>query len=125
MRVGESPRSNGPLAAIAPRCTNRRFALPGAFTPTCSSTHVPGYNQLTPVLKQHGVDEVLCISVNDAFVMNQWQEQQNASNITFMPDGNGDFSSGMGMLVSKNDLGFGGYVAIDIVMSLKPMTFFV
>jgi len=83
------------------------FALPGAFTPTCSSTHVPRYNQLAPVLKQHGIDEVLCISVNDAFVMNQWQEQQNAPNITFMPDGNGDFSRGMGMLVTKNNLGFG------------------
>ena len=83
------------------------FALPGAFTPTCSSTHVPRYNQLAPVLKEQGVDEVVCISVNDAFVMNQWQAEQNASNITFMPDGNGDFTRGMGMLVSKNDLGFG------------------
>jgi len=83
------------------------FALPGAFTPTCSSTHVPRYNQLTPVLKQHGVDEVICISVNDAFVMNQWQQEQDAYNLTFLPDGNGDFSRGMGMLVEKNDLGFG------------------
>lgn len=83
------------------------FALPGAFTPTCSSTHVPRYNQLTPALKQHGVDEVICISVNDAFVMNEWQAEQNAHNITFLPDGNGDFSRGMGMLVAKNDLGFG------------------
>jgi glutaredoxin-like protein len=83
------------------------FALPGAFTPTCSSTHVPRYNQLTPVLKQHGVDEVICISVNDAFVMNQWQQEQNARNLSFIPDGNGDFSRGMGMLVAKNDIGFG------------------
>lgn len=83
------------------------FALPGAFTPTCSSTHVPRYNQLTPVLKQHGVDEVVCISVNDAFVMNEWRSEQKASNVTFLPDGNGDFSRGMDMLVSKNDLGFG------------------
>lgn len=83
------------------------FALPGAFTPTCSSTHVPRYNQLTPILKQHGVDEVICISVNDTFVMNQWQHEQNAHNLTFIPDGNGDFSRGMGMLVSKNDIGFG------------------
>ena len=83
------------------------FSLPGAFTPTCSSTHVPRYNQLTPVLKQHGVDEVICISVNDAFVMNEWQKEQHADNITFIPDGNGDFSRGMGMLVAKNDLGFG------------------
>ena len=83
------------------------FSLPGAYTPTCSSTHVPRYNQLAPVLKQHGVDEVICISVNDAFVMNEWAQAQKASNITFMPDGNGDFSRGMGMLVSKQDLGFG------------------
>jgi len=83
------------------------FSLPGAFTPTCSSTHVPRYNQLTPMLKQHGVDEVICVSVNDAFVMNEWQKEQNAFNITFLPDGNGDFSRGMGMLVAKNDLGFG------------------
>ena len=83
------------------------FSLPGAFTPTCSSTHVPRYNQLTPTLKKHGVDEVVCISVNDAFVMNEWQKEQQAFNVTFLPDGNGDFSAGMGMLVDKDDLGFG------------------
>lgn len=83
------------------------FSLPGAFTPTCSSTHVPRYNQLTPAFKQHGVDEVVCVSVNDAFVMNEWKSEQNADNVTFMPDGNGDFSEGMGMLVDKADLGFG------------------
>ena len=83
------------------------FSLPGAFTPTCSSTHVPRYNQLTPTFKKQGVDEVICVSVNDAFVMNEWQKEQNAHNITFMPDGNGDFSRGMNMLVPKNDLGFG------------------
>ncbi len=83
------------------------FALPGAFTPTCSSTHVPRYNQLTPTFKQQGVDEVICISVNDAFVMNEWQREQQADNLTFLPDGNGDFSRAMGMLVPKSDLGFG------------------
>lgn len=83
------------------------FSLPGAFTPTCSSTHLPRYNQLTPALKQQGVDEVLCVSVNDAFVMNQWQKEQKADKITFLPDGNGDFSRGMGMLVPKQELGFG------------------
>ena len=82
------------------------FSLPGAFTPTCSSTHVPRYNKLTPTFKKHGVDEVVCISVNDAFVMNEWRAEQKASNVTFMPDGNGDFSRGMGMLVPKNDLVF-------------------
>lgn len=83
------------------------FSLPGAFTPTCSSTHVPRYNQLVPAFRRHGVDEVVCISVNDAFVMNEWRSEQKAFNVIFMPDGNGDFSRGMGMLVPKNDLGFG------------------
>jgi glutaredoxin-like protein len=83
------------------------FSLPGAFTPTCSSTHVPRYNQLAGVFKQQGVDEIVCVSVNDAFVMNEWKSDQEADNIRFIPDGNGDFSRGMGMLVSKNDLGFG------------------
>lgn len=83
------------------------FSLPGAFTPTCSSSHVPRYNQLTPALKQQGVDEVICISVNDAFVMNQWKLEQKADRINFIPDGNGDFTRGMGMLVEKQDLGFG------------------
>ncbi len=83
------------------------FSLPGAFTPTCSSTHVPRYNQLAPTFKDLGVDEIICISVNDAFVMNQWKNEQHADNITFLPDGNGHFSEGMGMLVDKEDLGFG------------------
>jgi len=83
------------------------FALPGAFTPTCSSSHVPGYNELAPVFKEHGVDDIICISVNDAFVMNEWAKEQNAKNITFIPDGNGEFTEQMGMLVDKEDLGFG------------------
>jgi glutaredoxin-like protein len=83
------------------------FSLPGAFTPTCSSSHVPRYNQLAGILKQHGVDEIVCISVNDAFVMNEWKQSQSADNVTFLPDGNGAFTDGMGMLVGKEDLGFG------------------
>jgi glutaredoxin-like protein len=83
------------------------FSLPGAFTPTCSSTHVPRYNQLAPEFKKHGVDDIICISVNDAFVMNEWRREQHADNLTFLPDGNGEFSDGMGMLVDKHDLGFG------------------
>ena len=83
------------------------FALPGAFTPTCSSTHVPRYNQLAPAFKRHGVDEIVCLSVNDAFVMNEWRAEQKADRLTFLPDGNGDFSRDMGMLVTKNNLGFG------------------
>jgi glutathione-dependent peroxiredoxin len=83
------------------------FALPGAYTPTCSSTHLPRYNELAPVLRQNGVDDIICISVNDAFVMNEWKSGQEADDITFIPDGNGDFSKGMGMLVDKRELGFG------------------
>jgi len=83
------------------------FSLPGAFTPTCSSSHVPRYNQLAPVFSAHGVDEVICISVNDAFVMNEWKQSQQAVNINFIPDGNGEFTDGMGALVGKEDLGFG------------------
>ena len=83
------------------------FSLPGAFTPTCSSTHVPRYNQLAPTFRKHGVDEIVCVSVNDAFVMNEWKRDQHADNLTFLPDGNGHFTDGMGMLVDKEDLGFG------------------
>lgn len=83
------------------------FALPGAFTPTCSSTHLPRYNELAPVFSKEGVDKIVCISVNDTFVMNAWSADQHAENIEFIPDGNGKFSEGMGMLVDKDDLGFG------------------
>lgn len=83
------------------------FALPGAFTPTCSSTHLPRYNELAGVLKENGVDDIVCISVNDTFVMNAWLADQEAENITVVPDGNGEFADGMGMLVDKADLGFG------------------
>ncbi|WP_409523454.1 glutathione peroxidase [Nitrincola sp. MINF-07-Sa-05] len=83
------------------------FALPGAFTPTCSSTHLPRYNELAPVLSGCGVDSIICLSVNDAFVMNAWAADQNVENIMMLPDGNGEFSEGMGMLVDKQELGFG------------------
>lgn len=83
------------------------FALPGAYTPTCSSSHLPGFNTLAPVFKARGVDEVVCLSVNDAFVMNEWAATQEAGNLTLIPDGNGQFTEGMGMLVDKSDLGFG------------------
>ena len=83
------------------------FALPGAYTPTCSTTHLPRYNELAPVFSKHGIDEIVCLSVNDAFVMSEWQKDQNAPNVTFIPDGNGEFTHKMGMLVDKSDLGFG------------------
>jgi glutathione-dependent peroxiredoxin len=83
------------------------FALPGAYTPTCSSTHLPRFNELANTFKAHGVDDVVCISVNDCFVMDEWGASQEAENITLIPDGNGEFTQGMGMLVDKSNLGFG------------------
>jgi glutaredoxin-like protein len=83
------------------------FSLPGAFTPTCSSTHLPRYNELAPVFAANGVDSILCVSVNDTFVMNEWAKDQEADNLVLVPDGNGEFTEGMGMLVDKADLGFG------------------
>ena len=83
------------------------FSLPGAFTPTCSSTHLPRYNELATTFANNGVDNIICMSVNDTFVMNAWKQDQEADNITVIPDGNGEFTAGMGMLVGKEDLGFG------------------
>lgn len=83
------------------------FSLPGAFTPTCSSSHVPRFNELASVFRENGIDDIICVSVNDTFVMNEWKQEQAADNITFIPDGNGQFTDGMGMLVDKDDLGFG------------------
>jgi peroxiredoxin len=83
------------------------FSLPGAFTPTCSSTHLPRYEELYEEIKAQGVDEVMCISVNDAFVMYQWGKHQGAEKVFLLPDGNGEFSRKMGMLVDKSNLGFG------------------
>lgn len=83
------------------------FALPGAYTPTCSSTHLPRYNELYEAFMKEGIDDVICLSVNDTFVMNEWQKDQMAENITMLPDGNGDFSEKLGFLVDKKNLGFG------------------
>jgi glutaredoxin-like protein len=83
------------------------FSLPGAFTPTCSSTHLPRYNELAPAFFANGVDRIVCVSVNDAFVMNEWAKDQEADKVFLLPDGNGEFTDGMGMLVDKADLGFG------------------
>lgn len=83
------------------------FSLPGAFTPTCSSTHLPRYNELAPLFKRHGVDSIVCISVNDPFVMEEWGKDQEAQNILLLPDGNGVFTEQMGLLVDKSDLNFG------------------
>ena len=83
------------------------LALPGAFTPTCSSTHLPGYEAKYDELKSKGVDEVYCLSVNDAFSMYQWSKNLGVEKVKMLPDGNGDFSRLMGMLVQKDNLGFG------------------
>jgi glutaredoxin-like protein len=83
------------------------FALPGAFTPTCSSMHLPRFNELVGVFKANGIDSLICLSVNDPFVMATWQTAQHAENIDFLPDGNGEFSEGMGLLVDKTAIGLG------------------
>ena len=83
------------------------FSLPGAFTPTCSSTHLPRYNELAPAFRANGVDEIVCISVNDGFVMSEWAKDQEAANVRLLPDGNGEFTEKMGMLADKAELGFG------------------
>ena len=83
------------------------FSLPGAFTPTCSTSHLPRYEELYDQFKAQGVDAVVCLSVNDAFVMYQWGKQQGAENVFLLPDGNAEFTRKMGMLVDKSNLGFG------------------
>jgi thioredoxin-dependent peroxiredoxin len=83
------------------------FSLPGAFTPTCSTSHLPRYEELYNEFKAQGIDEIYCLSVNDAFVMYQWGLKQGAKNVKLLPDGNGEFSKAMGMLVDKSNLGFG------------------
>ncbi|MEM7570161.1 MAG: peroxiredoxin, partial [Pseudomonadota bacterium] len=83
------------------------FALPGAFTPTCSSTHLPGYEAHYDEFKALGVDEVICLSVNDAFVMYKWGLDQGREKVFLLPDGSGEFTRKMGMLVDKDNLGFG------------------
>ncbi len=83
------------------------FSLPGAFTPTCSSSHLPRYDQLAPALKANGIDEIYCVSVNDTFVMNAWADDLHVKNVKMLPDGTGEFTEGMGMLVDKSEIGFG------------------
>ena len=83
------------------------FSLPGAFTPTCSSTHLPGYEAKYDEIIAEDVDEVYCLSVNDSFVMNAWFSDQGIVNVKPIADGNGDFSRHMGMLVEKSAVSFG------------------
>ena len=83
------------------------FSLPGAFTPTCSSTHLPGYETRYDELKELGIDEVYCMSVNDSFVMNAWAKDQEVKNVKMLPDGNAELTRKLGLLVKKENLGFG------------------
>lgn len=83
------------------------FSLPGAFTPTCSTFQLPDFEKMYPEFKAEGIDEIYCISVNDAFVMNAWGKSQNLDNVKLIPDGSGEFTRKMGMLVHKDNLGFG------------------
>lgn len=83
------------------------FSLPGAFTPTCSTFQVPGFERLYDEIRSYGIDEIYVISVNDAFVMRKWLIDQKVEKIKALPDGNGDFTEQMGMLVDKQNLGFG------------------
>ncbi len=83
------------------------FSLPGAFTPTCSTYQLPDFEKLYPEFQAEGIDEIYCISVNDAFVMNAWGKAQGLNNVKLIPDGSGEFTRKMGMLVDKDNLGFG------------------
>src|ERR1700712_4685770 len=83
------------------------FSLPGAFTPTCTTEQCPAYERSYEDLRTLGVDEVYCISVNDAFVMYQWGKHLGLSKVKLLPDGSADFTRRMGMLIRKDHLGFG------------------
>ena len=83
------------------------FSLPGAFTPTCSSQQLPGFEKEYNSIKDMGIDEIYCVSVNDSFVMNAWADRMQIQNVKMIPDGSGNFTRFMGMLIGKNHLGFG------------------
>ena len=83
------------------------FSLPGAFTPTCSTFQVPGFEANYQAIRDMGIDEIYVVSVNDTFVMRKWLIDQNVCHIKFIPDGNGEFTRGLDMLVDKSNLGFG------------------
>ena len=83
------------------------FSLPGAFTPTCTSQQLPAFDSMFSDLQNLGIDEIYCISVNDSFVMNAWSQKLNIKNIKLIPDGTGEFTQKIGMLVNKDHLGFG------------------
>jgi glutaredoxin-like protein len=103
---------NGELASVSSDdiFKSRRvalFALPGAYTPTCSTGHVPRFVELASELRKHGIDEIVCLSVNDPYVMDAWKREQNADALTFIPDADAEFTDAMGMLVDKSAAGLG------------------
>ena len=83
------------------------FGLPGAFTPTCSSQQLPGFEKEYNQIKLLAVDEVYCVSVNDSYVMNAWGKHMGIEQVKMIPDGSGNYTRFMGMLIGKNHLGFG------------------
>ena len=83
------------------------FGLPGAFTPTCSNQQLPGFDKLADVFKEHGIDDIYCISVNDSFVINAWADNKKIQNVKFIPDGNGEFTKQVDMLADMSIVGFG------------------
>jgi peroxiredoxin len=83
------------------------FSLPGAFTPTCSTYQLPNFERMAPEFRAMGIDEIYCMSVNDSFVMNAWAKSQNLKNVKVIPDGSGTFTKAVGLLVNKDNLGFG------------------
>ena len=84
------------------------FAVPGAFTPTCSAKHLPGFIEKADQIKAKGVDEIACIAVNDAFVMGAWGEAQGAgSAVKMVADGNGDFAQACGLTMDRSGFGLG------------------
>ena len=106
--MGDSgPESHEPAQLFADKKTVL-FALPGAFTPTCSRSHVPGYIDQFEAFAQKGVDQIICLSVNDAWVMDAWGKAQGADGkVTMVGDGNGDLSRELGFLVDMSGAGFG------------------
>ena len=83
------------------------FSLPGAFTPTCSNHQLPAFEQMAEDIYCEGIDDIYCITVNDAFVCNAWTEDQSLTEVVVIPDGNGNFTEAMQMIVDKDNLGFG------------------
>ena len=84
------------------------FSVPGAFTPTCSAKHLPGFVEYENDIKSKGIDEIVCISVNDAFVMQAWEKDQNSKGkVTMLADGNGDFTEELGLIFDGRSFGLG------------------